>query len=112
LEQGSAHTVPKVRAVYNALEAAGSEPLDADAEILPQRFLPNCRTLREGCKLSVSALATQAEVDRSIVEKFEHHHGGTLADAQAVFAVLSACTVARGGRSLNPDLEISLGPNS
>jgi hypothetical protein len=111
LEQGAAHTVPKVRAVFNALNGTGAAPLSADDELLPLRFLPNCRTLREGCKLSINALAARAGVGRAVVEDFERHHGGTAGAAEAVFAVLAACSAKRGGATLDPAREITPGPD-
>lgn len=109
LEQGKAHTVPKVRAVFNALQRAAGAELDPRVEIVPQRFLPNCRTLREDCKLTVTALAEQAGVGRDVVEGFERQHGGTLAQAEAILAVLADC-LQRRHRTLDPAREIAQGP--
>ncbi len=109
LEQGKAHTVPKVRAVFNALQRAAGTELDPRVEIVPQRFLPNCRTLREDCKLTVTALAEQAGVGREVVEGFERQHGGTLAQAEAILAVLADC-LQRRHRTLDPAREIAQGP--
>jgi len=110
LEGGSAHTVAKVRAVFNTLNQIQPTPLDPEVELVPLRFMPNCRTLRERCKLTIAALAGQAGVDRGVVDAFEKHHGGTLADAQALLAVLANCLAARHEPPPDPAVEIDIAP--
>jgi len=110
LEQGGAHTTHKVRAVFNALNESYGGSLDPQAEVVPQRFLPRCRTLREDCKMSMAALAKAAGVEQKTIVAFEKHKGGFIQDAEALFDVLDACHRQRHGVSLDRDAEISAAP--
>jgi len=88
LESGEAYPRYRTELVYAALQAANAQLEPLQQALTPQRFLPECRTLREKCKLTINELAQRAEVERELIKHLERKGGACKDEVERVFAVL------------------------
>lgn len=88
LEHGWLASRTHARAVLRVLGEAGASVGDEADELVPNRFLPKCKTLRQKVWLKINRLATLAGVDSELIEGLEKGKGAPLTEVMAVFQVL------------------------
>jgi len=88
LEHGWQASRAQARALLQALGQAGVAVGDEGDELVPHRFLPNCKTLRQKVKLRQNRLAVLAGVDAELIEDLEKGRSGRQTQVEAVFQVL------------------------
>lgn len=108
LEKQGTHTNYKVHLVFNILNLLHQKKLNSEQEIIPQRFLPRCKTLREACKLSIATLAKQSQLSPKIIESIEKNHGAYQQQVEIVFSILNKYYTERYKESLLIEDEMSL----
>jgi transcriptional regulator with XRE-family HTH domain len=88
LERGETCRRPQVKQVLDALIATISESIDADQELVPHRYMPNCETLRQKLHWKRNLLATRSGVERSVIDALEKRKSVPLEQAIFVFRTL------------------------
>lgn len=108
LAKDEPQTRRNTQAVLDALIQAGVTVDDPAQALVPQRYLPNCRTLREWVHWSLNRLAKEANVERDLLKELEAGRSAPADQSQRIFDALYAAH-ADLGRYLSAG-EIGLSP--